>query len=104
MLLFARLSDKIKELAAGLLNRPTMIELARRNVTADTITQRAYQVDRDKKRQLLADLIKQDDWYKVLVFTRTKYGADRLVKQLNDDRIQALGIHGNKSQGGVPTL
>lgn len=99
LLLVATFSDKIKELAPGLLNRPTMIEVARRNVTADTITQRAYQVDRDKKPQLLAHLIKQDDWYQVLVFTRTKYSADRLVKQLNDDRIQALAIHGNKSQG-----
>ncbi|MEA5579320.1 DEAD/DEAH box helicase [Anabaena sp. UHCC 0451] len=99
LLFFATFSDKIKELAAGLLNHPTMIEVARRNVTADTIAQRAYQVDRDKKRHLLTHLIKQDDWYQVLVFTRTKYGADRLVKQLNDDRIQALAIHGNKSQG-----
>lgn len=99
LLFFATFSDKIKELAAGLLNHPTMIEVARRNVTAETIAQRAYQVDRDKKRHLLAHLIKQDDWYQVLVFTRTKYGADRLVKQLNDDRIQALAIHGNKSQG-----
>ncbi|TAF06852.1 MAG: DEAD/DEAH box helicase [Nostocales cyanobacterium] len=99
LLFFATFSDKIKELAAGLLNHPTMIEVARRNVTADTIAQRAYQVDRDKKRHLLAHLIKQDDWYQVLVFTRTKYGADRLVKQLNEDRIQALAIHGNKSQG-----
>ncbi|AFZ60784.1 DEAD/DEAH box helicase [Anabaena cylindrica FACHB-243] len=99
LLFFATFSDKIKELASGLLNRPTMIEVARRNVTADTIAQRAYQVDRDKKRQLLAHLIRQDNWYQVLVFTRTKYGADRLVRQLNDDRIQALAIHGNKSQG-----
>ncbi|MEA5552721.1 DEAD/DEAH box helicase [Anabaena cylindrica UHCC 0172] len=99
LLFFATFSDKIKELASGLLNHPTMIEVARRNVTADTIAQRAYQVDRDKKRQLLAHLIRQDNWYQVLVFTRTKYGADRLVRQLNDDRIQALAIHGNKSQG-----
>lgn len=99
LLFFATFSDSIKQLAAGLLNQPTMIEVARRNVTADTIAQRAYQVDRDRKRQLLTYLIKQDDWYQVLVFTRTKYGADRLVRQLNEDRIQALAIHGNKSQG-----
>lgn len=99
LLFFATFSDKIKELAAGLLNSPTMIEVARRNVTAATIAQKAYKVDRDKKRQLLSHLIKQDDWYQVLVFTRTKYGADRLVRQLNEDRIQALAIHGNKSQG-----
>ncbi|MBD2529356.1 DEAD/DEAH box helicase [Nostoc flagelliforme FACHB-838] len=98
LLFFATFSDKIKALAAGLLNHPTMIEVARRNVTADTIAQKIYQVDRDKKRQLLAHLIRRDNWYQVLVFTRTKYGADRLVKQLGEDRIQALAIHGNKSQ------
>ncbi|MHC5932786.1 DEAD/DEAH box helicase [Nostoc sp.] len=98
LLFFATFSDKIKALAAGLLNHPTMIEVARRNVTADTIAQKVYQVDRDKKRQLLAHLIRRDSWYQVLVFTRTKYGADRLVKQLGEDRIQALAIHGNKSQ------
>lgn len=98
LLFFATFSDKIKELAAGLLNRPTMIEVARRNVTADTVVQKVYKVDRDRKRQLLAHLIRKDNWYQVLVFTRTKYGADRLVKQLGEDRIQALAIHGNKSQ------
>ncbi|MCC5644835.1 DEAD/DEAH box helicase [Nostoc sp. CHAB 5824] len=98
LLFFATFSDKIKALAAGLLNHPTMIEVARRNVTAETIAQKIYQVDRDKKRQLLAHLIRRDNWYQVLVFTRTKYGADRLVKQLGEDRIQALAIHGNKSQ------
>ncbi|MFN6461581.1 MAG: DEAD/DEAH box helicase [Nostoc sp. DedVER02] len=98
LLFFATFSDKIKALAAGLLNNPKMIEVARRNVTAETIAQKVYQVDRDKKRQLLAHLIRRDNWYQVLVFTRTKYGADRLVKQLGEDRIQALAIHGNKSQ------
>ncbi len=98
LLFFATFSDKIKALAAGLLNRPTMIEVARRNVTADTVVQKVYQVDLDKKRQLLAHLIKRQEWYQVLVFTRTKHGADRLVKQLTEDRIQALAIHGNKSQ------
>jgi ATP-dependent RNA helicase RhlE len=98
LLFFATFSDKIKALAARLLNHPTMIEVARRNVTADTVAQKVYQVDRDKKRQLLAHLIREENWYQVLVFTRTKYGADRLVKQLIENRIQALAIHGNKSQ------
>ncbi|MEA5502443.1 DEAD/DEAH box helicase [Halotia wernerae UHCC 0503] len=98
LLFFATFSDKIKALAAGLLHHPTMIEVARRNVTADTVAQKVYKVDRDKKRHLLAHLIRQDNWYQVLVFTRTKYGADRLVKQLIENRIQALAIHGNKSQ------
>ncbi|MBW4557510.1 MAG: DEAD/DEAH box helicase [Trichormus sp. ATA11-4-KO1] len=98
LLFFATFSEKIKALAAGLLHRPTQIEVARRNVTADTVVQKVYKVDRDRKRQLLAHLIRQDNWQQVLVFTRTKYGADRLVKQLTQDRIQALAIHGNKSQ------
>lgn len=98
LLFSATFSEKIKALAAGLLNRPKMIEVARRNVTADTVAQKVYKIDRDRKRQLLAHLIRQDNWYQVLVFTRTKYGADRLVKQLTEERIQALAIHGNKSQ------
>ena len=98
LLFFATFSDEIKGLAASLLNHPTMIEVARRNVTAGTVTQKVYQVDGNKKRQLLSHLIKQDKWYQVLVFTRTKHGADRLVEQLGQDRIQALAIHGNKSQ------
>ncbi|GAX38495.1 DEAD/DEAH box helicase [Nodularia sp. NIES-3585] len=98
LLFFATFSDKIKALATGLLDRPNMIEVARRNVTADTVAQKVYKVDRDRKRQLLAHLIRQDNWYQVLVFTRTKHGADRLVKQLAEERIQALAIHGNKSQ------
>ncbi|WP_414545366.1 DEAD/DEAH box helicase [Nostoc sp. CCY0012] len=98
LLFFATFSEKIKALAAGLLNHPKMIEVARRNVTADTVVQKVYKIERDRKRHLLAQLIRQDNWYQVLVFTRTKFGADRLVKQLNSERIQALAIHGNKSQ------
>ena len=98
LLFFATFSDKLKALAAGLLNHPKMIEVARRNVTAETVAQKVYQVDRDRKRELLTHLIRQYNWYQVLVFTRTKYGADRLVKQLTENRIQALAIHGNKSQ------
>ncbi|MBD2346823.1 DEAD/DEAH box helicase [Anabaena subtropica] len=98
LLFFATFSEEIKALATGLLDRPKMIEVARRNVTAETVAQKVYKVDRDKKRQLLAHLIRQDNWYQVLVFTRTKHGADRLVKELAQERIQALAIHGNKSQ------
>lgn len=98
LLFSATFSDKVKTLAAGLLNNPTMIEVARRNATAATVSQKVYHVDRDRKRQLLSHLIRENKWYQVLVFSRTKYGADRLVKQLGEDRIQALAIHGNKSQ------
>jgi ATP-dependent RNA helicase RhlE len=98
LLFSATFSDKVKTLASGLLNNPTMIEVARRNATAATVSQKVYHVDRDRKRQLLSHLIRENKWYQVLVFSRTKYGADRLVKQLGEDRIQALAIHGNKSQ------
>jgi ATP-dependent RNA helicase RhlE len=99
LLFSATFSQEIKALAGGLLDRPAIIEIARRSLTADTVAQRVYPVDRDKKRQLLTHLIQQNRWGQVLVFTRTKHGADRLVKQLMEDRIQALAIHGNKSQG-----
>ncbi|HSC79797.1 MAG TPA: DEAD/DEAH box helicase [Chitinolyticbacter sp.] len=99
LLFSATFSDEIKELADRLLNNPALIEVARRNATADSIAQKVYLVDRDKKRQLLAHLIKQHNWFQVLVFTRTKHGANRLAEQLAKDEIPALAIHGNKSQG-----
>ena len=98
LLFSATFSDEIKTLADGLLNNPAMIEVARRNATADTIAQKVYPVDRDRKRELLAYLIKQHNWFQVLVFTRTKHGANRLAEQLAKDDISALAIHGNKSQ------
>ncbi len=99
LLFSATFSPEIKDLAAGLLNDPAMIEIARRNITADTVAQKVYPVDREQKRELLSHLIHTHKWSQVLVFTRTKHGADRLVKQLSEDRIKALAIHGNKSQG-----
>ncbi|MFA5081174.1 MAG: DEAD/DEAH box helicase [Hydrogenophilaceae bacterium] len=98
LLFSATFSDEIKTLADGLLNRPALIEVARRNATADNITQRVYHVDRDKKRQVLSHLIKEQQWFQVLVFTRTKHGANRLAEQLGKDDIPAMAIHGNKSQ------
>ncbi|AOX99708.1 RNA helicase [Jeongeupia sp. USM3] len=98
LLFSATFSDDIKALADKLLDNPALIEVARRNATAETISQKVYPVDRDKKRQLLAQLIKQHNWFQVLVFTRTKHGANRLAEQLDKDGISALAIHGNKSQ------
>ncbi|MCU0841392.1 MAG: DEAD/DEAH box helicase [Thiobacillaceae bacterium] len=98
LLFSATFSDEIKALADRLLNQPALIEVARRNATADTVAQRVYHVDRDKKRQVLAHLIKEHNWHQVLVFTRTKHGANRLAEQLGKDDIPALAIHGNKSQ------
>ncbi|MDD3528703.1 MAG: DEAD/DEAH box helicase [Gallionellaceae bacterium] len=98
LLFSATFSDEIKTLADGLLNKPALIEVARRNATADTVTQRVFHVDRDKKRQVLSHLIKEHQWFQVLVFTRTKHGANRLAEQLGKDDIPAMAIHGNKSQ------
>ncbi len=98
LLFSATFSEEIKLLADNLLNKPALIEVARRNQTAELISQKVHPVDRDKKRQLLSHLIKKNDWHQVLVFTRTKHGANRLSEQLNDDGITAMAIHGNKSQ------
>jgi ATP-dependent RNA helicase RhlE len=99
LLFSATFSDEIKALADGLLNNPAMIEVAKRNQTAELITQKAMLVDKAVKRFLLAHLIKQGDWHQVLVFCRTKHGANRLAEQLNKDGITSMAIHGNKSQG-----
>jgi ATP-dependent RNA helicase RhlE len=98
LLFSATFSDEIKTLADSLLNAPMMIEVARRNSTVEIITQKVHPVDRDRKRELLSHLIKTQSWHQVLVFTRTKHGANKLAEQLNHDRITALAIHGNKSQ------
>jgi ATP-dependent RNA helicase RhlE len=99
LLFSATFSDEIKALADRLLNSPALIEVARRNATADTIAQKIHPVDRDKKKEMLAHLIRQGDWHQVLVFTRMKHGANRLAEFLNKEGISAMAIHGNKSQG-----
>jgi ATP-dependent RNA helicase RhlE len=99
LLFSATFSDEIKALADRLLNSPQLIEVARRNTTAETIAQKVHPVGREKKKDLLAHLIKQGDWHQVLVFTRMKHGANRLAEYLNDQGIGAMAIHGNKSQG-----
>ncbi len=98
LLFSATFSNEIKALADGLLNSPTLIEVARRNTASESVEQRIYTVDRERKRELLSHLIKDHDWKQVLVFTRTKHGANRLTEQLGKDGITASAIHGNKSQ------
>jgi len=98
LLFSATFSDEIKALADGLLNKPAMIEVARRNSAVEVIAQLIHPVDRDKKHPMLAHLIKANNWNQVLVFTRTKHGANKLVEQLGGDGIGAMAIHGNKSQ------
>ena len=98
LLFSATFSDEIKTLADKLLNEPALIEVARRNQTAETIAQKVHPVGRERKKELLAHLIKTGDWHQVLVFTRMKHGANRLTDYLNDQGISAMAIHGNKSQ------
>ncbi|QOR38724.1 DEAD/DEAH box helicase [Billgrantia diversa] len=98
LLFSATFSDEIQTLAAKLLDNPEKISVARRNTTAETVDQAIYRVDREKKRELLAHLITRHAWHQVLVFTRTKHGANRLAEQLSKQDIPAMAIHGNKSQ------
>ncbi|RJG00248.1 DEAD/DEAH box helicase [Noviherbaspirillum sedimenti] len=98
LLFSATFSDEIKALTDRLLDNPAMIEVARRNATADIVTQKIHPVDRNRKHALLAHLIKEKNWFQVLVFTRTKHGANKLVEQLGKEDISAMAIHGNKSQ------
>jgi len=99
LLFSATFSGEIKQLADGLLNNPTMIEVARRNTAAESVAQTIHMVDKSRKRALLSHLISSKDWQQVLVFTRTKHGANRLAGQLAKDGITTAAIHGNKSQG-----
>ncbi len=99
LLFSATFSNEIKQLANRLLNSPELIEVARRNTTAETIEQRVHPVDKNRKRELLSHMIGVHNWRQVLVFTRTKHGANRLAQQLEKDGLTATAIHGNKSQG-----
>ncbi|EGV19612.1 DEAD/DEAH box helicase [Thiocapsa marina] len=98
LLFSATYSDDIRRLADGLLKRPKLIEVARRNTAAETVVQAAHPVDKARKRDLLAHLFRREGWHQVLVFTRTKAGANRLVEHLGREGITAAAIHGNKSQ------
>jgi ATP-dependent RNA helicase RhlE len=95
----ATFSDDIKVLANTLLNNPALVEVARRNAPADQIEQCVHLVDKKRKRELLSYMIGHHDWRQVLVFTRTKHGANHLAELLNKDGIKSAAIHGNKSQG-----
>jgi ATP-dependent RNA helicase RhlE len=99
LLFSATFSKEIRELASGLLNRPVEIEVAARNSTVEKVSQLVHPVDKGRKRELLSSLIGKGNWQQVLVFTRTKHGANRLAEQLNKDGLTSAAIHGNKSQG-----
>ncbi len=99
LLFSATFSKEIKALADKLLSSPACIEVARSTATAEQIIQIIYPVDRSRKRELLSFIIGSKNWQQVLVFMRTKHGANRLTKQLEDDGLTAAAIHGNKKQG-----
>ena len=98
LLFSATFSDEIRQLATGLLHDPLAIQVTPRNSTVEAVAQKVLPVDAKRKSELLAHLIKEHSWYQVLVFTRTKHGANRLAAQLEKNGISALPIHGNKSQ------
>ncbi|MDH3588917.1 MAG: DEAD/DEAH box helicase [Gammaproteobacteria bacterium] len=98
LLFSATFSKDIRRLAADLLNRPTEIQVAAQNQPADRVNQVVYPVDKKRKRELLSHQIGAGNWQQVLVFTRTKHGANRLAEQLSRDGLKAAAIHGNKSQ------
>jgi ATP-dependent RNA helicase RhlE len=98
LLFSATYSDDIRGLAERLLRDPLSIQVAPRNAPIELVEQSAYRVQKEQKRHLLVHLIKQGQWHQVLIFTRTKHGANRLTQQLEGAGIKASAIHGNKSQ------
>jgi ATP-dependent RNA helicase RhlE len=94
----ATFSNTIRQLAKSITNNPVEIDVSPRNATVDTVIQKIHPVDKARKADLLGHLITSENWYQVLVFIRTKHGADKLVKQLVRNNIHAAAIHSNKSQ------
>ncbi len=95
----ATFSDEIRKLAKGMVNNPVEISVTPRNAATPTVEQWIHPVDKKQKSALLAQLIRDGDWQQVLVFSRTKHGANRLTRYLDERGIRAAAIHGNKSQG-----
>jgi len=98
LLFSATFSDEIKQLADGLLRNPDFVEVARRNTSSELVEQTVHLVKQIHKRDLVSFLIRKNDWKQVLIFTRTKHGANRLADKLIKDGIPTMAIHGNKSQ------
>ncbi len=99
LLFSATFADEIKRLADSLLNNPGFVEVAKRNTASEMVEQTVHMVPQAHKRDLVAHLIKTNNWQQVLIFTRTKHGANRLTEKLVKSDISAMAIHGNKSQG-----
>ncbi|MFT6896327.1 MAG: ATP-dependent RNA helicase RhlE [Paraglaciecola sp.] len=99
LLFSATFSDEIRTLAKGLVNNPVEISVSPRNTTVEAVEQWVYPVDKNQKTPVLIRMIKDNDWQQVLIFSRTKHGANRISKQLEARGITSAAIHGNKSQG-----
>lgn len=99
LLFSATFSREIKQLAEGILKNPVLVEATPENTTAEKVTQKVYRVDKGKKTELVTKLISDGNWKQVLIFTRTKHGANKLTKKLIASKVSAAAIHGNKSQG-----
>jgi ATP-dependent RNA helicase RhlE len=99
LLFSATFSKEITQMAHNFLKNPERVETAAPNSTVDAIAQQAFRVDQKQKREVLSFLIGSNNWQQVLVFTRTKHGANRLARQLETDGLPSAAIHGNKSQG-----
>jgi ATP-dependent RNA helicase RhlE len=98
LLFSATYSNSIKKLADELLDQPRLVEVARSNIAADAVIQTVYPVERSRKREMISHLIRKGEWSQVLVFTKTRYSADKLTAELLFDGINAAAIHSNKSQ------
>ena len=99
LLFSATFSKEIKQLANSFLYQPVLVEATPENTTAEKVNQKIYHVDKVKKRALIIKLIKEGNWQQVLVFTRTKHGANKLCEKMQKQGITAAAIHGNKTQG-----
>ncbi len=99
LLFSATFNKEIKQLANGILRNPVPVEATPENSTVDKVIQKIYRVDKSAKTKMAITLIKEGDWQQVLVFTRTKHGANNLVKKMIASGVQAAAIHGNKTQG-----
>ena len=99
LLFSATFSPEIKKLAVGLLKTPVLIEVSKANSTSHKVEQTVHHVDKERKKELLIHLLNKNSWRQVLVFTRTKHGANKLSEALIKDKITSAAIHGNKSQG-----
>ena len=99
LLFSATFSPSIRKLATGLLHKPLQIQITPPNQTARTVQQVVHPCDMKRKPELLSHLIRSNNWQQVLVFSRTKHGANRVAEKLSKDGLEAAAIHGNKSQG-----